>query len=156
MKTLNTRLEAVSEQVKNAYISQLNKDTNTLVNKHHTLGNYELLFKIYNFVYDKFDWRYWFVAVYNDFYGHGKHTIYTCGGGAYLHKKGKNIVISSQDKIYSHRFKVHDASKILSGKNVQNSKIIDSDGQTGQTRKHCCGDIVSCQCFAMFPKVGKH
>ena len=26
----------------------------------------------------------------------------------------------------------------------------------GQTRKHCCGNIVSCQCFAMFPRVGKH
>ena len=23
-----------------------------------------------------------------------------------------------------------------------------------QTRKHCCGNIVSCQCFAMFPRVG--
>ena len=26
----------------------------------------------------------------------------------------------------------------------------------GQTRKHCCGNIVSYQCFAMFPRVGKH
>jgi hypothetical protein len=26
----------------------------------------------------------------------------------------------------------------------------------GHTRKHCCGNIVSCQCFAMFPRVGKH
>ena len=25
----------------------------------------------------------------------------------------------------------------------------------GQSRKHCCGNIVSCQYFAMFPKVGK-
>ena len=24
------------------------------------------------------------------------------------------------------------------------------------TRKHCCGNIVSYQCFAMFPRVGKH
>jgi hypothetical protein len=26
----------------------------------------------------------------------------------------------------------------------------------GQTRKHCCGNTVSYQCFAMFPRVGKH
>ena len=25
----------------------------------------------------------------------------------------------------------------------------------GQTRKHCCGNIVSCQRFVMFPTVGK-
>ena len=39
-------------------------------------------------------------------------------------------------------------------------KTIHSSGiqilSPGQTRKHCCGNIVSCQCFAMFPRVGKH
>jgi hypothetical protein len=27
---------------------------------------------------------------------------------------------------------------------------------SGQTRKHCCANTVSYQCFAMFPNVGKH
>ena len=40
--------------------------------------------------------------------------------------------------------------RFLIGKNIQ------VGGPIGQTRKHCCGNIVSYQFFAMFSRVGKH
>ena len=118
MKHLSVRLKDVSVQIKNTYKTQLNKDVKDLIRKYHKEGNHGLMRKIYNFAKDKFDWRYWFVAVYNDMVGYDKHTIYTCGGVSFLHTNGKNIIVSSQDKKYSSRFKAKDAEKILKGTTV--------------------------------------
>ena len=50
---------------------------------------------------------------------------------------------------------------VLSGKTVYVLHISNSVHpyfvtlSPGQTRKHCCGNVVSCRCFVMFPGVGK-
>ena len=115
MKILCVRLKEVSDEVKKAYKEQMKKDAEALIENHYKEGNRGLRWKIYNFVVDKYDWRYWFVAVYDDMEGYDKHIIHTCGGALFLHKNEKNIIISSQDKKYSSRFKKKDAQKILKG-----------------------------------------
>ena len=118
MRVACVRLAEVSDQVKKTYKTQLKKDTEALIREHYKEGNRQLMWKIYNFVTDKFYWRYWFVAVYDDMVGHDKHTISTCGGKSFLHTNGKNIITSSQDKKYRSQFKARDAQNILKGTSI--------------------------------------
>ena len=115
MNTLKDRLERVSNDVKGRYHAQLKTDADDIILRYHSLGNQGLMQKLYEFVEEKYDWRYWFVAVYDDMHGYDDHTISLCGGYSLLHQKKKNIIISSQDKVYSSRFKQSDASNLLQG-----------------------------------------
>ena len=118
MKKVKRKLVEVTNRIKKAYETQVEEDTRTLINEYHAHGNRALMTKIYNFVDDKFDWRYWFVAVYNDVGGYDKHTISSCGGTNFLHTHGKNIIVASQDKIYSSHFSKKNAEKNLEGKDI--------------------------------------
>lgn len=114
MKTLKSHLEKRINVLKSTYLTNLNKDVTILIKDNKNLGNEALMRKIYYYIVDKYDWRYWFVAVYDDIYGYDRHTIWSCGGKVFLHKHKKNIIISSQDKKYSNRFKLSDANNVLS------------------------------------------
>ena len=115
MNTLRLKLQRVSNEVKGRYHTQLKIDADDIIRRHHGLGNKGLMQKLHDFVDNKYDWRYWFVAVYDDMYGFDVHTISLCGGYSLLHQHKKNIIISSQDKSYSSRFKQTDANNLLQG-----------------------------------------
>ena len=124
MQDLSETLRKKSNGIKNAYLMQLHNDAEGLIRDNYDEGNEQLMQKIYNFVIDKFDWRYWFVAVYDDMKGYDKHTMYQCGGAYFLHMKGRNIIISSQHNRYSSQFKKKDAQDILEGNSIhKNLKI---------------------------------
>lgn len=99
MNKLGKKLEKVSERIKSVYKTQMKTDANDLILRHHGLGNRGLMRKIYNFMVDKYDWRYWFVAVYNDMYTFDKHAISQCGGASILHTQVQ--LVSHNNRIYS-------------------------------------------------------
>ena len=113
MAKLRARILRISNEVRDAYRDQLKIDVQDIIKTSGSSSNENLMTVIYNFVADKYDWRYWFVAVYGDMYGFDKHANAFCGGHVFLHQKGKNIIVSSQDKKYSSRFKKEKADAIL-------------------------------------------
>ena len=66
MTNLRDTLQTISDVVKSRYLSQMKLDTKDLLLRYHGLGNKGLADKLYNFVTEKYDWRFWFVAVYDD------------------------------------------------------------------------------------------
>ena len=69
MTILRNTLQTVSDVVKSRYLSQMKLDTKDLLLRYHGLGNKGLVDKLYNFVTEKYNWRFWFVAVYDDMGG---------------------------------------------------------------------------------------
>ena len=63
MTTLRNTLQNVSADVKSRWLSQMKLDTKDLTLRYHGLGNQGLADKLYNFVTEKYNWRFWFVAV---------------------------------------------------------------------------------------------
>lgn len=114
MNLLREKLQRMSDDVKGRYKTQLKIDADDLILRHHALGNKGLMQKVYDFVIDKYDWRYWFVAVYDNMHGFDDHTISLCGGYSLLHQHDKNIIVSSQDKEQS-SLKQSDADNLLKG-----------------------------------------
>ena len=53
------------------------------------------------------------------------------------------------------RMTSHPLSRLWPGKEIHKLRHPSSTLSPGQTRKHCCGNILSCRCFIMFPTVGK-
>ena len=96
--TLRDTLQTVSDVVKSLYLSQMRLDTKDLILNHHGLGNQGLANKLYNFVTEKYDWRFWSVTVYDDMGGFDKHNMWQHGGTVFLHEHDKNIIIDSQSK----------------------------------------------------------
>ena len=111
---LRARMSRISNNIRRDYLTQMKIDIKDIIKKGgKRFSNKRLMHEIYDFVEDKYDWRYWFVAVYNDMKGFDKHAIASCGGHAFLHTYGKNIAVASQDKVYSSWFKKEKAAEIL-------------------------------------------
>ena len=113
MTKLRDTLQTVSDVVKNRYVSQMRLDTKDLILRYHGLGNKGLADKLYNFVTEKYDWRFWFVAVYDDMGGFDKHNMWQHGGTVFLHEHDKNIIIATQSKNHASRFNKNNADKLL-------------------------------------------
>ena len=113
MAKLRARILRIRNEVRDAYRDQLKIDVQDIIKTSGSSSNEHLMNVIYNFVVEKYDWRYWFVAVYKQMYGTDYHVIEQCGGHVFFRQKGKNIVVSSQDKEYSSRFKKAEADVIL-------------------------------------------
>ena len=113
MTTLRNTLQTVSDDVKSRWLSQMKLDTKDLLLRYHGLGNQGLAEKLYNFVTEKYDWRFWFVAVYDDMLGLDKHNMWQHGGICYLHEHDKNTIIASQDKNHASSFNKNKADKLL-------------------------------------------
>ena len=113
MTTLRNTLQTVSDDVKSRWLSQMKLDTKDLLLRYHGLGNQGLADKLYNFVTEKYDWRFWFVAVYDDMSGLDKHNMWQHGGICYLHQHDKNTIIASQNKNHASSFNKNNADKLL-------------------------------------------
>lgn len=90
------------------------------------LSNEELMRKIYSFVNDKYVWRYFFVAVYDDLVGESKHNMVVCGGQGFLHLGGRNTVIASQDKKFKSILHESEARSLLAqsvARDVDNCRV---------------------------------
>ena len=98
MVALKNRLREVSNEIKDTYLTQLRTDAENIILRSTDLGNEDLMLKVYNFVNEKYDWRYFFVAVYNNLEGGDKHFASVCGGHTFFDFDNKNMVIASQDK----------------------------------------------------------
>ena len=108
---LRDTLQTVSDVLKRLYVSQMRLDTNGFILRYHGVGNQGLADKLYDFVTKKYDWRFWFVAVYDDMGDFDKHNMWHHGGTVYLHEHHKNIIIAS-------RFNKKNPDKLL--KKVEN------------------------------------
>ena len=113
MIKLRDTLQTVSDVVKSLYLSQMRLDTKDLILNHHGLGNQGLANKLYNFVTEKYDWRFWSVTVYDDMGGFDKHNMWQHGGTIFLHEHDKNIIIASQSKKHASSFNINNADKLL-------------------------------------------
>ena len=113
MIKLRDTLQTVSDVVKSLYLSQMRLDTKDLILNHHGLGNQGLANKLYNFVTEKYDWRFWSVTVYDDMGGFDKHNMWQHGGTVFLHEHDKNIIIATQSKNHASRFNKNNADKLL-------------------------------------------
>ena len=113
MIKLRDTLQTVSDVVKNRYLSQMRLDTKDIILRYHGLGNQASPDKLYNFVTEKYDWRFWFVAVYDDMGVFDKHNMWQHGGTVYLQEHDKNIIIASQSKNHASRFNKNNADKLL-------------------------------------------
>ena len=106
MTKLKDMLQTVSDDVKSGYLSQMKLETKDLLLRYHCLGNQILADKLYNFVTEKSDWRFWFVAVYDDMRSLDQHDMWQHGGTYYLHEHG-------QSKNHASRFNKNNADKLL-------------------------------------------
>ena len=113
MIKLRDKLQTVSDVVKSRYLSQMKLDTKDIILRYHGLGNQAKPDKLYNFVTEKCDCQFWFMAVYDDMGGFDKHNMWQHGGTCYLHEHDKNIIISSQSKNHASRFNKNNADKLL-------------------------------------------
>lgn len=118
--------QTVSNECQNNYHTLMTNDVKGLIKKNNGASNKVMMKKIYKFVMSKYNWRVWSVVVYSDIVGYDNHAISVCGGGTWLHKNGKNIVVSSQDKDDSARYNMKSAKKFLKDteKEVKTCKII--------------------------------
>jgi hypothetical protein len=98
MVALKNRLREVSNEIKDTYLTQLRTDAEDIGRRSTDLGNKDLMLKVYNFVNEKYDWRYFFVAVYDNLEGDDNHFVSVCGGHTFFDFDNKNMVIASQDK----------------------------------------------------------
>lgn len=111
---LRAKMSRISNNIRRDYMTQMKIDIQDIIKKGgKSFSNERLMHEIYDFVEEKYDWRYWFVAVYNDMKGFDEHAIASCGGHTFLHTHGKNIAVGSQDKMYSSRFEKENAAEIL-------------------------------------------
>ena len=106
MKKLRNRLQNKAYEISKNYHKQMTADVDDLILRNaRNLGNEALMNKIYDFLTAKYEWRFWFVAVYDDVIGYDNHYIRYCGGVTRLHQVGdKNVVVASTDKKYAARY----------------------------------------------------
>ena len=88
-------------------------DTKDLILHYHGVGNQALEDKLYKFIIEKFDWRFWSVAVYDDMWGFDNQNMWQHGGTVFLHEHDKNIIIATQSKNHASRFNKNNADKLL-------------------------------------------
>ena len=113
MITLRDTLQTVSDVVKSLYVSQMRLDARDLILRYHGLGNQGLADKLYNFVTEKYNLRFWSVAVYDDIAGFDKHNMWQHDGTVFLHEHYKNTIIASQDKKHASSFNKNNADRLL-------------------------------------------
>lgn len=126
LQNMKNFFQKVSNECRNNYHTLMTNDVTDLINKNNGANNNVMMKKIYDFVMTKYNWRVWSVVVYDDIVGFDNHAILTCGGKAWLHKNGKNIIVSSQDEHNSARYNMNSANKFLKDTedNVKQCRII--------------------------------
>ncbi|CAB4026720.1 Hypothetical predicted protein [Paramuricea clavata] len=97
MNAWKDKIQSESSKLKNEYWKQLVTDVEDMFLRYRKVGNKKLNNILYDFVTDKYDWFYWFVAVYNDIKGYQVHTIIP-GKFAFLHRHGKCFILANVAK----------------------------------------------------------
>jgi len=115
-QTQISRVRNVMQNTDNEIVAgwhdQMKQDLSTLLDKHHQQSNEAFSSTVYNFLADKYDWRYWAVVVTKDVGGGDNHWHGYCGGHAiFRHPSGRNLVVASRLKSSKKR---HDDSKAKS------------------------------------------
>ena len=107
MKKLRDRLQEKADEISKNYYDYMKADVDDLISRYaKKLSNKALMKKIYKFLTAKYEYRFWFVAVYDDVTGYGNHHMTTCDGTLKrLHQVGdKNVVVASKEKKSASRY----------------------------------------------------
>ena len=106
MKKLRYILQKKDSEISRNWRAQMKEDVDDMILRNaRTLDNKALMSKIYDFLTAKYEYRMWFVAVYNDVNGYKNHYIRYCGGVIRLHQVGKkNVIVASKGKKYATRY----------------------------------------------------
>ncbi|KAK3106062.1 hypothetical protein FSP39_011801, partial [Pinctada imbricata] len=92
------RMAEIDRSVKSKYRKQAESDAVKEMAEYKDMSNAALAEKVYSLLNDKYDWRVWFVVVYDGITGSENHWIWYCGGFFKFRHHGKNMVVASNDK----------------------------------------------------------
>ncbi|XP_033115382.1 uncharacterized protein LOC117115624 isoform X2 [Anneissia japonica] len=98
IKELIHHMKTVDRKVTNAWRKQSVADLNTKLASLDGKSNSYFADKVYAFLTDKYDWRDWFIVVYNPISGSDGHWVKWCYGHHFLRKHGRNVALSSVDQ----------------------------------------------------------
>ncbi|XP_071944472.1 uncharacterized protein [Antedon mediterranea] len=95
---LLNHIKYVDTQVRDVWKQQLLTDLNNKLALLNGKSNIDFVKETYEFLTDKYDWRYWHIGVYNEIYGEKNHWVKFCGGYTLFRNHGRNIVVASRSK----------------------------------------------------------
>ncbi|KAK3106440.1 hypothetical protein FSP39_020155 [Pinctada imbricata] len=92
------RMKQIDQQVVSKQDEQAKIDSVDLMSEYKDKSNAALADKMYSMLTEKYDWKLWFVVVYDPLHGADKHWVWYCGGFHKFRHHGKNIAVSSTEK----------------------------------------------------------
>ena len=98
VKEIIKHIETVDTEVKNKWKNQFEQEALNIASRDKDKSHEEVAEAMYNHLSKKYDWRKWFVVVYDPVTGGEKHEDKTCGGFYKFRYRGLNILVASNDE----------------------------------------------------------
>ncbi|KAK3106234.1 hypothetical protein FSP39_015806, partial [Pinctada imbricata] len=95
------RMKEIDNEVVSQWEKQSEEDSVALMSEYKDKSNGALADKVYSMLTEKYDWKLWFVVVYDPLHGADKHWVWYCGGFHKFRHHGKNMVVATTDKARS-------------------------------------------------------
>ncbi|KAK3101199.1 hypothetical protein FSP39_001690 [Pinctada imbricata] len=97
LTTLLKHMASVDTSIKNSWFKSLDSDINKMLSDGKGKTHSVFADDLYAFLKKKYDWRDWFVVVYDGITGGDKHYVYICGGKIKFRKNDgkRNLILSS-------------------------------------------------------------
>ncbi|CAH1797746.1 unnamed protein product [Owenia fusiformis] len=97
---VSEKFKEIDDTVTKAFLEQSKKDTKKIAldNRPNSMGNLDFSVKVCNKLKEKYYWRDWFCAVWDDDVSSNEFSYTLCGGFFLRWEYGRNILVSSRDK----------------------------------------------------------
>ncbi|CAH1797741.1 unnamed protein product [Owenia fusiformis] len=98
--TVTEKFKEIDDTVTNAFLVQSKADTKETAhdNRPNSMGNLDFSVKVCNKLKEKYYWRDWLCAVWDDDVSSNEFSYTLCGGFFLRWEYGRNILVSSRDK----------------------------------------------------------
>ena len=126
IQKVTTVMQNVDRDIVKKWSDQLRHDVDRILTEKKDLSNEDFIEHLYKFLTSKYDWRDWYVVVYNPITGEDKHYSNFTKDHAFtwMNEKGRNVIITSEIKrnnsgVIDHDHVLDYINKIELGKEIK-------------------------------------
>lgn len=98
MGKMSQAMAAADREVMGKYSDIAIKDAKRILTFNKGAKNQDVAAAVYSKLTTKFDWRNWFVAVYDAIGGNNNHQVWVCNGGIAFRHDGFNLLLASNSE----------------------------------------------------------
>ena len=98
IQEITTHIQAVDKEVKDRWAEQLVLDVDKILTQQKDLSNKDFADHLYTFLTSKYDWRDWYVIVYDPVSGDDMHYFTNKNAFTWMDVRGRNVIITSEPK----------------------------------------------------------